>query len=159
MSGKNGGERGRARRRRGVSGGGGEPRRFGRLTYTVLVLAVLGATAYFLKPLIFPDRADRGDVIEIRADMGGFSQREVRVRAGQTVTVRLTSMDTQFHRDGGGKHEFAIDELGVDIIAPPRGSASQTFTPTEPGVYDFYCSVCCGGRANPAMHGRFIVEA
>ncbi|GMV05179.1 MAG: hypothetical protein AMXMBFR53_14580 [Gemmatimonadota bacterium] len=98
-------------------------------------------------------------MIEIAADMGGFDRRVIRVRGGEPVTVRLTSLDNRFHTDGGGRHQFAVDELGVNIVAPSLGSASQTFTPEEPGEYVFYCDVCCGGRANPTMSGRLIVEA
>jgi cytochrome c oxidase subunit II len=75
------------------------------------------------------------------------------------VTIRLTSLDNQYHTDGGGQHQWAVDELGVNIIAPSLGSSYATFTPVEPGVYEFYCDICCGGRANPSMQGKLIVEA
>lgn len=91
--------------------------------------------------------------------MGGFSQAEIRVKAGKPVTVRLTSLDNSHHTDGGGQHQWAVDELGVSIVAPPLGSNWATFTPLESGVYTFYCDICCGGRANPTMQGKLIVEA
>jgi hypothetical protein len=31
-----------------------------------------------------------GNVIDVAADMGGFDQKEIRVKAGQPVTIRLT---------------------------------------------------------------------
>lgn len=83
----------------------------------------------------------------------------IRARAGRPLTVRLTSVDTRFHTDGGGQHQFAIDRLGVNIIAPPLGTREATFTPPAPGVYEYYCDVCCGGRANPTMQGKLIVDA
>jgi len=73
--------------------------------------------------------------------------------------VRLTSLDNAYHTDGGGRHQWAVDELGVSIIAPALGSNSVTFTPDQPGVYTFYCDICCGGRANPTMQGKLTVEA
>lgn len=91
--------------------------------------------------------------------MSGFSVEEVRVKSGEAVTVRLTSLDNSHHTDGGGKHQWAVDELGVSIVAPPEGSSYATFTPTQPGQYTFYCDICCGGRANPSMQGTLIVEA
>jgi len=91
--------------------------------------------------------------------MGGFSTSEIQAKAGRPLTVRLTSVDNRFHTDGGGKHQFAIDALGVDIIAPPLGTREATFTPKEPGIYEYYCDVCCGGRANPTMVGKLIIEA
>ncbi len=90
--------------------------------------------------------------------MDGFSPKEIRVRVGEPVTVRLISLDNQFHTDGGGKHQWAVDELGVNIVAPPMGDKSATFTPEKPGTYTFYCNICCGGRANPSMQGTLIVQ-
>ena len=127
--------------------------------YSIVAAALAGAV-FLLKPAVFgrgpdPDAA----IVDIAADMGGFDRSVIRVRAGEPVTIRLTSMDNRFHTDGGGKHQFAVDELGVNIIARPLGSASKTFTPSEPGTYVFYCDICCGGRANPTMSGKLIVEA
>lgn len=130
------------------------------VAFVLIATAVLALALALLKPVMLPPRAIPGTgVIELMADMGGFSERVIRVKVGETVTVRLTSLDSPFHLDGGGKHQFAIEELGVNIIAPARGTASATFTPAEPGTYVFYCDICCGGRANPTMNGRFIVEA
>ena len=122
------------------------------------VLALAGALLKigFSRPELAPMA---GAVIDIAADMAGFSQPEIRVKAGEAVTVRLTSLDNSHHTDGGGKHQWAVDELGVSVIAPPEGSAYATFTPDQPGQYMFYCDICCGGRANPSMQGTLIVEA
>jgi len=126
----------------------------------VLLLAVVGGlTVYLVGPWSAVELPDSDpDVIDVAIDMKGFDTSEIRVRAGEPVTIRLTSLDGPFHLDGGGKHQLAVDELGVNIIAPARGSASDTFTPTEPGTYVFYCDICCGGRANPTMTGTLIVE-
>ncbi len=91
--------------------------------------------------------------------MGGFRPKVIRARAGEPITIRLESLDTRFHLDGGGQHQLAIDELGVNLIASPLGTSDTTFVVPEPGVYPFYCSICCGGKANPTMWGRLIVRA
>jgi heme/copper-type cytochrome/quinol oxidase subunit 2 len=52
-----------------------------------------------------------------------------------------------------------VDEFKVSVVAPPEGSKTVTFTPDKPGTYTFYCDICCGGRANPTMQGKLIVEA
>lgn len=91
--------------------------------------------------------------------MGGFNTNEIRVKVGQPITVRLTSQDNSHHTDGGGQHQWAVDEFGASVIAPPLGSNSVTFTPDKVGTYTFYCDICCGGRANPTMQGTLIVEA
>ena len=134
-------------------------RRMRAASFSVIGVLVLGAASYLLfeafwKPELPPMA---GNVIDITADMGGFSRNEVRIKAGQPVTVRLRSLDNSHHTDGGGKHQWAVDELGVSIIAPPEGSNYKTFTPAKPGTYTFYCDICCGGRANPTMSGRLVV--
>jgi len=130
------------------------------LLFAVIVIVVLGLSAYllvgaFFKPALPPMS---GNVIDVEAAMNGFDKYEIRVKVGEPVTIRLTSLDNSHHTDGGGKHQFAVDELGIDIIAPPLGSSYVTFTPSEAGTYTFYCDICCGGRANPTMNGQLIVE-
>lgn len=131
------------------------------LIFAVLVVSVLSLAGYLLKEAFFkpapPPMA--GNVIDVKADMAGFDKSEIRVKVGEPVTVRLTSLDNQHHTDGGGKHQWAVDELAIEIVAPPESSNYATFTPDKPGEYTFYCDICCGGRANPTMNGKLIVEA
>jgi len=136
-------------------------RRIRAIVFAVIAVLVLGLTGYLLVAAFTPPEppAMTGHVIDIAADMGGFSVKEVRVKAGELVTIRLTSLDNTHHTDGGGKHQWAVDELGVNIIAPAEGSNYATFTSDTPGEYTFYCDICCGGRANPTMNGKLIVEA
>lgn len=128
--------------------------------FAVIVIGVLGLSGYYLKNAFFkpapPPMA--GNVIDVQGAMDGFDKKEIRVKVGQPVTVRLTSMDNSMHTDGGGKHQWAVDELDVSIIAPPEGSEYATFTPTKAGTYVYYCDICCGGKANPTMNGTLIVE-
>ncbi len=128
---------------------------FAGIGIIVLSLAGYFLVTAFLKPALPPMA---GNVIDITADMGGFDLKLVRLKVGQPVTVRLTSLDNSHHTDGGGKHQWAVDELGVSIIAPPEGTNYAAFTPTKAGTYTFYCDICCGGRANPTMQGTLIVE-
>jgi hypothetical protein len=147
-------------RGRREQGGNRRRGRWKRSAYVLIVLVVAGATAWLVVPGFLPAaRPPGGDVVEVEGTMSGFTTKVIRAKAGRPLTVRLTSLDTRFHTDGGGKHQFAIDGLGVNIIAPPQGSREATFTPTAPGVYEYYCDVCCGGRANPTMQGKLIVEA
>lgn len=83
--------------------------------------------------------------------------KRIDARVGQPITIKLTSLDTPYHSDGGGKHQFAIDELGVSIVAQPKSANQTTFTPTQAGTYQYYCGICCGGRANPTMRGKLVV--
>ena len=137
----------------------GVRRGWGRASYIAIVVVVALAAGFLaLRPMLRRTSAP-GDVVTVRADMGGFRPQVIRARVGQAVTVRLESLDTRFHMDGGGRHQFAIDELGVNLIAPPLGTAETTFVPSQAGVYPFYCSICCGGKANPTMWGRLIVSS
>jgi cytochrome c oxidase subunit 2 len=128
--------------------------------FAVIVISVLGLAGYYLKSAFFrpPPAPMAGNVIEVSASMSGFDQTEIHVKVGWPVTIRLTSLDNSHHTDGGGKHQWAVDELGVNVIAQPESSNSVTFTPEKSGTYTFYCDICCGGRANPTMNGQIIVE-
>ncbi len=82
---------------------------------------------------------------------GGWSVKEINVRQGETVTLRLTSEDVT--------HGFLIPELGLE--APPIvPGAYQTvsFRAERAGVYTYYCNVLCSHR-HGAMIGKLVVEA
>jgi len=130
------------------------------IVFTVIVVAVLGLAGYYLKSAFFrpPPAPMAGNVIDIAAGMDGFDKNEIHVKVGVPVTVRLTSLDNEHHTDGGGKHQWAVNELGANVIAQPESSNYVTFIPEKTGTYTFYCDICCGGRANPMMNGQFIVE-
>lgn len=135
-------------------------RRIRSVAFAVIVIVVVGLAASLLisafsRPKVEPMA---GNVIDIAADMIGFDQKEIRVKVGEPVTIRLTSLDNSHHTDGGGKHQWAVDELDVDVIAQPESSNYATFTPTKAGAFTFYCDICCGGKANPTMNGQIIVE-
>lgn len=132
-----------------------------KAAFALVVIAVLSLAGFYLQQAFFRPvpKPMAGNVIDLEADMSGFNQKEIHVRVGRAVTIRLTSLDNSHHTDGGGKHQWAIDELGVNIIAEPESSNYVTFTPDKPGTYTFYCDICCGGRANPTMNGQLIVEA
>ncbi len=123
---------------------------------TVIGVAAIGLVAMRLLP---PTPAAAG-AYQIRASMGGFQPAAMSVKAGSTVSVELTSTDTSMHSDGGGWHEMAIDELGIDWkVGPESSKVFQLTAPTTPGTYTWFCGICCGGRANPSMQGKLTVTA
>jgi uncharacterized cupredoxin-like copper-binding protein len=78
-----------------------------------------------------------------------FTPGEIRVRAGETVVLRLDNTDTQGHR-------FDIDELNVHVLMPVNQPGLAVFTPTTPGSYRFYCDI--PGHPEAGMVGTLIVE-
>jgi cytochrome c oxidase subunit II len=131
--------------------------------FGIIILGVVVAIGFLLSPVFTPkasgiSQTANGKVINIQAAMDGFDLKEIHAKVGETLTVNLSSLDNEHHTDGGGQHQFAIDELGVDIIAQPLSSSTATFTVTKPGTYTYYCDICCGGKANPTMNGKLIVE-
>ena len=131
------------------------------VAFGAIVVGVLLLAGFLLKPVLFPAKLAplAGHVIDVAADMSGFDLKSIRLKVGEPVTLRLRSLDNSHHTDGGGQHQWAVDELGLNVIAPPLGTNAITFTPDRPGTYTYYCDICCGGRANPTMQGTLIVEA
>jgi len=82
-----------------------------------------------------------------------FAGGEVRVKAGETVALRLENADPI-------AHAFAVDELGLDAPMPSGKSSLALFKAAKPGTYTFYCSI--PGHYNKAtgqgMKGTLIVE-
>ena len=133
--------------------------RIKKFFYIGTVFAVLALTAgLFVNAFIKPPLPDAKNVIDISADMSGFDKEEIHVKVGEPVTIRLRSLEHSMHSDGGGKHQWAVDDFKASAVAQPKGTATVTFTPTQAGTFDFYCDICCGGRANPTMNGKLIVE-
>jgi cytochrome c oxidase subunit 2 len=76
------------------------------------------------------------DVMARQPDVGGFSPDLIRVQRGETVRLRLTSVDVV--------HGFEVP--GLDIHAPdiyPGKVVEVTFTPQRAGRYAFTCTRWC----------------
>ncbi|MBI4786318.1 MAG: cupredoxin domain-containing protein [Chloroflexi bacterium] len=132
--------------------------------FTAVVTLVIAAVVYFLAPVFAPKESGitataNAKIVNIQAAMDGFDMQEIRVKLGETVKVNLRSLDNEHHTDGGGQHQFAIEELGVNVVAQPLSVASGTFVASNAGTYTYYCDICCGGKANPTMNGKLIVES
>jgi len=82
---------------------------------------------------------------EVKATNWEFDQIEYTVQSGEEVTVSLMNEE--------GMHGIAIDEFDVKV----DGDGEATFTPTEPGEYEIYCSVPCG-QGHDDMTSTLIVK-
>jgi cytochrome c oxidase subunit 2 len=124
-------------------------------TFIVVALLVIASAVWLLRPQM--ESAQVADqTVEIT--MAGFQPGTITIPAGRPVTVKLVNPDSAFHTDGGGVHQFAVPELGLDIKVQPKSSALVTIPATAAGSYRFYCDVCCGGKENPTMQGTLIVS-
>jgi len=123
----------------------------------VVVLAIGGVLAFG----DFFDRPSDGSatgVIDVQSSMAGFAPSELRVTAGETVTLRWWTDDAAVHLEGG-VHTMVAPDLGLNEALPAETTKMVTWTvPNTPGTYDVYCETCCGGKDSPTMHGRIVVE-
>jgi len=134
--------------------------------FALVVVAVLGGGVYLAAGDLLGQRgsASTTDAIPVRLSMAGFTPGEIKVPAGQTISLELWTTDAAPHLQDG-VHTMISDELGIHEELPAAGMSGEsrkvvTFTtPTTPGTYDIYCDTCCGGKDSPTMHGKLTVEA
>ncbi|MBI4505591.1 MAG: cupredoxin domain-containing protein [Chloroflexi bacterium] len=125
------------------------------VAFVGLAILIVGAAGWLLWPRPAP-ASTASRAVEIT--MAGFRPNKLVVPSGQPITVRLVNPDSPFHTDGGGMHQFAAPELGVDVVVQPRSSMEVTIPAAAPGTYAFYCDSCCGGKESPAMQGTIVVS-
>lgn len=88
-------------------------------------------------------------VVAISAKRFEFSPREVRLKKGEAVTIRITSADV--------KHGMFQKALGIDAEIEPGKTTELKLTPQAAGSFTAICDHFCGaGHGN--MHMEFIVE-
>ena len=88
-------------------------------------------------------------VVEISAKRFEFTPKEIHLRAGQPVTVRLTATDRA--------HGLLIKDLNIDLDASPDHPDSVTITPAHAGTFNAICDHYCGS-GHGGMKMTFIVE-
>lgn len=72
----------------------------------------------------------------------------ISAKVGQIVNI-------EFVNDGALEHNFIVDEFGINNLLQSGSSATLSFTPQEPGTYDFYCNVA--GHLEAGMMGALVV--
>lgn len=73
----------------------------------------------------------------------------IRVKAGETVELEVTTSDIQ--------HGIDIPDLGIRKPVQPGGATIITFKAPARGEYRVACSVICGPRHDD-MVGKLVVE-
>ena len=87
--------------------------------------------------------------LQMVARMWAFQPSTVRLPAGSTVDLYVTSLDII--------HGFKVENKNVNLMAVPGAINYIRVTFDEPGEYFFACHEFCG-IAHHAMAGRFIIE-
>jgi uncharacterized cupredoxin-like copper-binding protein len=78
-----------------------------------------------------------------------FGQTELRIKAGQEITLQLENYDMY-------AHSFDIDELELHVEMPANDRVTTQFTALEPGTYTIYCAV--PGHRQAGMIATLLVE-
>ena len=114
----------------------------------VVLAAALTATALFLSGSRARAQGEP-KVIAVTAKKFEFSPRELKLKKGETVTLRVTSEDVE--------HGFFNRKMKIDSDIPAGQSADVTITPLEAGTFVIICDHFCGsGHGN--MHLAVEVE-
>lgn len=86
---------------------------------------------------------------DITAQNFAFSQKEIRVKKGDTVKINFESTD--------GFHDWSLDGYNVKTEQVSPGTpTSAEFVADKAGAFEFFCSV--GSHRSMGMTGKFIVE-
>lgn len=87
--------------------------------------------------------------LQMVARMWAFQPSTVRLPAGSTVDLYVTSQDII--------HGFKVEKHNVNLMAVPGAINYIRVTFNEPGEYLYACHEFCGA-AHHTMAGRFIIE-
>jgi cytochrome c oxidase subunit II len=88
-------------------------------------------------------------VVEITAKRFEFTPKEITLKQGETVTLRLTTEDVT--------HGFFMKSLGIDAVIEPGRPTEITITPQTAGSFTTICDHFCGdGHGN--MHMKIVVQ-
>lgn len=138
--------------------------------------AALGALTLMVSTACGDDDDSGTETKEVRVQMTDqlrFEPSEIRTKAGEPILLVIDNSK------GSTLHDFTIDDMPVMDVHAGMGGAEHAmgddemmaavhmamegghkgdleFTPTEPGRYEFYCTV--SGHAQAGMKGTLIVE-
>lgn len=93
--------------------------------------------------------AGEARVVDIAARRFEFTPRQIVLRRGETVTLRLTSRDVT--------HGFFQKALGIDATIEPGKTTEVTLTPERAGRFPTICDHFCGS-GHGGMSMIIVVE-
>ena len=119
-----------------------------RLDIFALAAAVWAVAAAGTLPATAQPLADASRTIEITAEQFRFVPSQIEVVEGETVRLRIRSVDVM--------HGIAIPGLGISERLPPGQDVVIEFEADTPGQYPFECSLFCGA-GHAVMTGGVVV--
>lgn len=111
-----------------------------------LFLVMAGLVAF--APLPVRSATPQERTFQIDARQFAYSPSELKVNAGDTVTIQLVSNDVV--------HGLYVDGYDVSVEADPGQTSTLTFTANKLGSFRFRCNVTCGAM-HPFMLGKLTV--
>jgi heme/copper-type cytochrome/quinol oxidase subunit 2 len=114
---------------------------------SLLFFVVAGLVVAFA-PLPVQSIAPQERIFQVDARQYAYSPSELKVNAGDTVTIHLVSNDVV--------HGLYVDGYGASAEADPGQTATLTFVANDPGSFRFRCNVTCGAM-HPFMIGKLTV--
>ena len=117
------------------------------LPFWVLIVGAALAIAFAPLPAEAPLKPVP-HVFRVEARQFAYAPAELRVKAGDTVTIQLVSTDVV--------HGLYVDGYGVSVTADPGQTATLTFVADRSGSFRLRCNVTCGAM-HPFMIGKLTV--
>lgn len=115
-----------------------------------LVISILvSASAFLATPRHDEDERQDSVVIDMTAKQWEYNPSVIRVNEGQTVVLRIKSIDVP--------HGLAIEGFRVNVFLPPGDIVEVRFTASKAGEFLYFCNVFCG-TGHPNHKGKLIVE-
>lgn len=113
-----------------------------------LLFFVMAGLVVAFAPLPVQSIAPQERIFEVDARQYAYSPSELKVNAGDTVTIQLVSNDVV--------HGLYVDSYNISVEADPGQTATLTFIANKPGSFRFRCDVTCGAM-HPFMIGKLTV--
>lgn len=115
--------------------------------FSILLFLMAGLVVAFV-PLTASPVTPQERTFQIDARQYAYSPSELQVNQGDTVTMKLVSMDVV--------HGLYVDGYDMSVEADPGQSAILTFIADKAGSFRFRCNVTCGAM-HPFMIGKLNV--
>ena len=119
-----------------------------RFYFHLLLFFVMAGLVVAFAPLPVSPIAPQERTFRIDARQYAYSPSELKVNAGDTVTIQLVSTDVV--------HGLYVDGYDISIEADPGQTRTLSFLADKPGSFRFRCNVTCGAM-HPFMIGKLTV--